>query len=104
MHDMFKQRLGRLTALIGTQNAEHHSTLWNKITLKVLDMIQSRINQRDDEPVKRLVDNVMKLLRNAAQMSSLIVFFAVNLMISSNCGSLPNGLQAAEQQKHVLLL
>ena len=55
-------------------------------------MIQSRINQRDDEPVKRLVDNVMKLLRNAAQMSSLIVFFAVNLMISSNCGSLPNGL------------
>lgn len=49
--------------MVRTQNAELYSTLWNKITatLKVLDMIQSRINQGDNEPVQRLAENVMKL-------------------------------------------
>jgi hypothetical protein len=49
--------------MVRTQNAELYSTLWNKITvtLKVLDMIQSRINQGDIEPVQRLAENVMKL-------------------------------------------
>jgi hypothetical protein len=49
--------------MVRTQNAELYSTLWNKITvtLKVLDMIQSRINQGDDEPVQRLTEDVMKL-------------------------------------------
>ena len=49
--------------MVRTQNAELYSTLWNKITvtLKVLDMIQSRINQGDSEPVQRLAENVMKL-------------------------------------------
>ena len=49
--------------MVRTQNAELYSTLWNKITvtLKVLDMIQSRINQGDNEPVQKLTENVMKL-------------------------------------------
>jgi hypothetical protein len=49
--------------MVRTQNAELYSTLWNKITvtLKVLDMIQSRINQGDTEPVQRLTENVMRL-------------------------------------------
>jgi len=51
-----------LENMVRTQNAELYSTLWNKITvtLKVLDMIQSRINQGDNEPVQRLAENVMK--------------------------------------------
>ena len=38
--------------MVRTQNAELYSTLWNKITvtLKVLEMIQSKINQGDIEP------------------------------------------------------
>jgi hypothetical protein len=49
--------------MVRTQNAELYSTLWNKITvtLKVLDMIQSRINQGDNEPVQKLTENAMKL-------------------------------------------
>ena len=49
--------------MVRTQNAELYSTLWNKITvtLKVLDMIQSRINQGDTEPVQRLSENVVKM-------------------------------------------
>ena len=50
--------------MVRTQNAELYSTLWNKITitLKVLDMIQSRINQSDNEPVQRLAaENIMKM-------------------------------------------
>ena len=50
--------------MVHTQNAELYSTLWNKITitLKVLDMIQSRINQSDNEPVQRLAaENIMKM-------------------------------------------
>ena len=48
--------------MLRTQNAELYSTLWNKITvtLKVLDMIQSRINQGDNDPVQRLAENVVK--------------------------------------------
>ena len=51
-----------LENMVRTQNAELYSTLWNKITvtLKVLDMIQSRINQGDNEPVQRLAENVVK--------------------------------------------
>lgn len=46
--------------MVRTQNAELYSTLWNKITvtLKVLDMIQSRINQGDTEPVQRMAENI----------------------------------------------
>ena len=49
--------------MVRTQNAELYTTLWDKITvtLKVLDMIQSRINQGDSEPVQMLAENVMKL-------------------------------------------
>lgn len=38
--------------MVRTHNAELYSTLWNKITvtLKVLEMIQSKINQGDIEP------------------------------------------------------
>jgi hypothetical protein len=46
--------------MVQTQNAELYSTLWNKmtVTLKVLDKIQSRINQGDTEPVQKLTENV----------------------------------------------
>jgi hypothetical protein len=49
--------------MVHTQNAELYSTLWNKITitLKVLEMIQSRINQGDIEPVQSLAEKVVKL-------------------------------------------
>jgi hypothetical protein len=49
--------------MVRTQNAELYSTLWNKITitLKVLEMIQSRINQGDIEPVQSLAEKVVKL-------------------------------------------
>jgi hypothetical protein len=48
-----------LENMVQTQNAELYSTLWNKITvtLKVLEMIQSRINQGDVEPGQFLVEN-----------------------------------------------
>ena len=48
--------------MVHTQNAELYSTLWNKITvtLKVLEMIQSRINQGDIEPGQCLAENVMR--------------------------------------------
>ena len=49
--------------MVHTQNAELYTTLWDKITvtLKVLEMIQSRINQGDIEPVRSLAENVMRL-------------------------------------------
>ena len=47
--------------MVHTQNAELYSTLWNKITntLKVLEMIQSKINQGDIEPMQSLAGNDM---------------------------------------------
>lgn len=52
-------------SMVHTQNTELYSILWNKITdtLKVLDMIQTRINQGDSEPVQKLAENAnaMKL-------------------------------------------
>jgi len=47
--------------MVHSQNAELYSTLWNKIaiTLKVLEMIQSKINQGDIELVQSLAGNVM---------------------------------------------
>ena len=49
--------------MVHTQNAELYTTMWDKITvtLKVLEMIQSRINQGDIEPVRSLAENVMRL-------------------------------------------
>ena len=49
--------------MVHTKNAELYSTLWSKITvmLNVLGMIQSRINQGDDEPVQRLAEHSVKL-------------------------------------------
>jgi hypothetical protein len=45
--------------MVRTQNAELYSTLWNKmtVTLKVLDMIQSRVNQGGTEPVQKLTES-----------------------------------------------
>lgn len=49
--------------IVRTQNAELYSALWDKITLtlKVLEMIQTKINQGDIEPVRSLAENVRKL-------------------------------------------
>jgi len=46
--------------MVRTQNAELYSTLWNKITmtLKVLEMIQSQVNQGDIEPAQILAGNI----------------------------------------------
>lgn len=48
--------------MVHTQNAELYSTLWNKmtVTLKVLEMIQSKINNGDIEPGQSLSENVLK--------------------------------------------
>lgn len=51
-----------LEKMVKTQNEELYSTLWNKITatLKVLHMIQLRIDQGDSEPVQKMAENAMK--------------------------------------------
>lgn len=47
--------------MVHTQNAELYSTLWDKITvtLKVLEMIQSRVNQGDIGPGQSLAEHVV---------------------------------------------
>lgn len=48
--------------MVRTQNEELYSTLWNKmtVTLKVLEMIQSKINQGDIEPGESLAETTEK--------------------------------------------